>query len=426
MGGLRSADPACNTRPGRLTTRRVLAFGLLACAVLSVGGCSETSAKGEPDGTAGRGLEVRRASLVETILLTGELQAEESVILSAPNVNIWPLTVRYIAEDGAAVSKGDVVVEFDNSQLVSNLEEVRTMALEASNLLASQRSRVAAEVSEAAFEVERRRAVAEKAEIAAAVPAEILSSREYAESQLALKRARLDLSEAEKALESVQVAGEADVRIQQIALESARDAALRAEASMEKLSLQATRDGIAVRASNRRQARPMRAGDAAWPGLAVARLPDLETLFVKARLFDVDDGRVSPGQRVWATLDAFPETRIAGRVRVIDAVAEETNPFSARRFFDVTIDLDDVDPLRMRPGMSVKVVIEGELLENVLLVQREALDLSGETALARRADGDWVEIGLGACDARQCVVLDGLEQGERLRRIEVRQTTGKI
>ena len=289
-------------------------------------------------------LEVRRAGFVRETLLTGELEAEQAEVLAAPDVNIWPLTVRFLAEDGATVKQGEVVAEFDNTQLLSNLEDLRTQALEAKNLLVSRRARAAAEISEAMFEVERQRATLEKAEIAASVPEEILSSREYAELQLALERALLGLSEAEQALASVRDAGAADIRIQQLALEKARDAAKRAESSIGQLSLLAPRDGIAVRATNSRESRPVRVGDAVWPGLAVARLPDLETLYLKARLFDVDDGRVAEGQRVWSTLDAFPETRIEGRVRTIDAVADETSPFSARRVFDVTIDLDQIDP----------------------------------------------------------------------------------
>jgi hypothetical protein len=70
-------------------------------------------------------------------------------------------------------------------------------------------------------------------------------------------------------------------------------------------------------------------------------------------------------------------------------------------------------------------VVEGEPIEDVLLVPREALDLSGDTALAALADGPWVEVGLGSCDARHCVVLDGLEEGSRLRRPRILRDPGK-
>lgn len=396
---------------------------LLFCvAVWSVvGGCGHGGTRERRAGpVTDTDLEVRRAGFVRETLLTGELEAEQAEVLAAPDVNIWPLTVRSLAEDGATVKQGEVVAEFDNTQLLSNLEDLRTQRLEAKNLLVSRRARAAAEISEAMFEVERQRATLEKAEIATSVPEEILSSREYAELQLALQRALLGLSEAEQALASVRDAGAADIRIQQLALEKARDAAKRAESSIGQLSLRAPRDGIAVRATNSREARPVRVGDAVWPGLAVARLPDLETLYLKARLFDVDDGRVAEGQRVWSTLDAFPETRIEGRVRTIDAVADETSPFSARRVFDVTIDFDQVDTERLRPGMSAKVVIEGERVEDALLVPREALDLSSEEALVGLVDGSLVAVELGPCDARFCVVLDGLEAGIRLRSLRGR------
>ena len=399
---------------------------ILVVVAVTASGCLDLGARAAPQAqsTGGQGLVVRRGDFAESVLLTGEVEAEEAEILTAPNVNIWPLTLRFVSEEGAAVSKGEVVVEFDNSQLFSNIEDMRTQAIEASNLLVSERSRVAAEVAEASFKVEQRRAEVEKAELAAWVPAEILSEREYAEAQLALRRAHLGLEEAELALEAAREAGQADVRIQQIALDTARDAASRAEASIEKLSLRAPRDGIVVRGTNPREGRPIRAGDTVWPGLSVAQLPDLDSLFVKARLFDVDDGCVSVGQKVHATLDAFPKLELEGSIRAVSAVAAEAGAFSARRYFDVTIDLDEIDPVRMRPGMSVKLVVEGELIQNALLVPREALVFSSELTKAAEATGELVEVEVGPCNARFCVVRDGLDEGSKLGRVTTRSGPG--
>ena len=53
-----------------------------------------------------------------------------------------------------------------------------------------------------------------------------------------------------------------------------------------------------------------------------ARLPDMDTLFVRARLFDVDDGRLKAGQHVRARLDAFPDKVYGGRVREVGVYSE--------------------------------------------------------------------------------------------------------
>lgn len=368
-----------------------------------------------PGGKLPGRLVTERGTLIPTHLLTGELEAEEALALTAPNVDIWPLTVRYLAEDGAEVAAGEVVVEFDNSQLVSNLEDLRIQATEADNRLASERSRVAAEVASAAFEVERKRAELDKARIDASVPAELVAEREHAEAQLALKRAELALVGAEQALATARRTGEADIRLQEIALDRARDAARRTRASIDELSLRAPRAGILVRGSNPMEGRSVRVGDTVWPGLTVASLPDLATLLVRARLFDVDDGRIAAGQTVVASLDAFPELVLRGAVRSLEAVAHELGPESPRRFFDVTVDLDQIDPRRMRPGMSVKLLVESEPLVDVLLVPRQAVLFSEAAPRVAMAGGDLASVVLGSCTARACVVVEGLEAGSELR-----------
>ena len=99
------------------------------------------------------------------------------------------------------------------------------------------------------------------------------------------------------------------------------------------------------------------------------------------------------------TLDAYPHLNFSGKVTSISAV-------------------DKVDYQRMRPGLSARVVIRGENSPNRLIAPRAALDLSGKEAKARLATGKTVPVKLGTCNAQDCVVTGGLEEGQRLARID--------
>ena len=57
------------------------------------------------------------------MLLTGELDALNSVELSVPHTPSFRLSLQWLAEDGIAVKAGERVAEFDNSQLTSTLAE---------------------------------------------------------------------------------------------------------------------------------------------------------------------------------------------------------------------------------------------------------------------------------------------------------------
>jgi hypothetical protein len=155
-------------------------------------------------------------------------------------------------------------------------------------------------------------------------------------------------------------------------------------------------------------------GDTVWPGLTVAKLPELGSLVVKAQLSDVDDGRVVAGMEATCVVDAWPERPLVGRVLSVSPVAREAEHQSTRRFFSVVLELDDVGP-ELRPGLSVKADVLVARHEGELVVPRAGLDTSTEPSRAWLASGEAVEVTLGPCDAQQCVVLAGLSEGTELR-----------
>ncbi len=380
------------------------AIGLIACS---------GSEGAEVD--AGSRLAVVRGDLTTRMLLTGELVAEEAESLVVPNANIWPVQIRWLAEDGIEVQAGEKLVEFDNSQLTSSLEEMRTQETEAANRLDSLRAQAASEEASTGFELARKRAALEKARLEAGIPAGVLAERAYRQRQLELHKAELELAAAESKLKATRQAKTAEIEIQRIALQKTRGDVASSEARIELLALTASRAGILLLENNRREDRPFQAGDSTYPGSVVGRLPDLSTMIVAANLFDVDDGRVAAGMPVVATLDAFPELAFGGRIRDVDTIADQAGSRSRRRFFRVRIDLDRLDLERMRPGMSVKVLIE-HTDQDSLLVPRRSLEVSQSTPRALLADGTWVPVSLGACDAVTCVAESGLEDGVELGR----------
>jgi len=87
--------------------------------------------------------------------------------------------------------------------------------------------------------------------------------------------------------------------------------------------------------------------------------------------------------------------------------------------FWVIVDLDDVDPRAMRPGISARVRVERLKSDaEVVVVPRESTDL---TDLAEPrvllADGSWRSVTLGPCGPLECVVDAGIEAGAAVGRV---------
>jgi multidrug resistance efflux pump len=390
----------------------VLVAGLACLAPLA--GCSGTGARAD----AGQGqdeLAVHRGAFRQMVLLTGELAAEKGDALTVPRTNQFQLQIRWMAEDGTMVRAGDPVVAFDNSQFASDLEEKRLNASNAGSDLERARAESKTTLADKQFQVEKAKSELEKARIAAAIPKDLLSLREYQERQLALKRAESELAKAQEDLAAGKKGSATDLQIQGISLDKSHREIRDAEEAIDTLTLKAPRDGMVLVADHPWEGRKLQLGDSVWVGMTVATLPDLSSMIVQASLSDVDDGRIAPGMEVLCTLDAYPSTVYRGRVAEISPVARESKRSPLLRYFPVRITLDKSDSRRMRPGMSVRVEVLGPETKNALLVPRAALDFSGGRTRALLAGGGAADVRLGPCAAEECVVESGVKEGTRLR-----------
>ncbi len=393
--------------------RRTLLLCLLSGSALALTtGCGGSVAVDRPGTT--HGLAAHQGTLHHRVLLTGEIHPVEALQVRVPETPQWRVKIQWLVADGTPVKAGDTLVEFDNTAFASNLEEQRLAVLRASQTLDRQRAQNRETLLKAEIEVERRRVALKKAELDAGIPASIVSRRDLDELRLALERARSEYAKATASLQAARTTAAADEQVAQINLAKARRAVETTETAIAALVMRAPRDGIAVIADHPREGRKLQVGDTVWVTLPVLSLPDLSRVDVVAGLSDVDDGLVEVGMPVRCTLDAYPDTAYPGRVTAIGPVAQEAAGSSLRRAFPVTVALDDADPQRMVPGMSVKVEVDAGAERGVLLAPRAALDLASRPPRARLAGSGWRDLAIGPCNALECAITDGLTDGDLL------------
>jgi len=417
---------------GRAFPRAVSALGAALCLpALVLAACAGGAAEGRSATAAGSpgDLVVRRGVFQERFLLSGELVARAAAVLSVPRTRVWQVQIRWMERDGTEVAAGQRLVDLDNSSFVADLEDRRLRAEQAAHELARLEMETAAAAAEKAFAVEKRRSEVEKTRLAAAIPEGLLAARELEDRRLALARAAAELDKALADVEAHARASAADLALKRLELANERREIAAAEAAIAALTLRAPRAGVVVAGTHPWQLRKLQAGDTVWVGLPLMTLPDLSTMGVEAVLHDVDDGRVRPGMPVVCVLDAHPGARFPGRIAAVAPMAREQSEDSPLRFFRVDVDLERVDRERMRPGLSARVEVLAGRRPGVLLAPRAGLDLAawlepGAKAFAPPpprallAGGGARPVRLGPCGPHDCVVLDGLAPGERLRRAE--------
>ena len=205
---------------------------------------------------------------------------------------------------------------------------------------------------------------------------ELLSAIAAKQNDLSLAAAQDKLSKLERDYPSRKAAASASVAIQEAARAKARVQADTARRNIDSMTLKAPVAGYVnvERNTNSNWFFPgmtfplFQVGDAARPGMAVAQIPDRVTWEVTARIAEQDRGHISVGQLTEFAMVALPGRTYKGKVSNLGGT---TGPPWDRRF-ECKMTLEQPTP-DLRPGMSVRIVLETGRMENVLAIPAQAL-----------------------------------------------------
>jgi HlyD family secretion protein len=371
-------------------TRRLLAVivTILVVAGIAVArGMSTTVARAIPT------VRVQRGRVQVTVYTTGDLRAARTVQLSVPPMG-GQLQIVQLAESGAAVKSGDVVVEFDGAEQEFNLEQAKYDLQLAEQDIVKADAQAAVQIAEdsvgllhAQYDVRRAELDTQGNELLSAIKAE--------QNVIALAEARQRLAQIEADVKThanttrASAAGSAEKR------NKAQLAVQVAERNIDSLRIRAPFDGyVAIRTNFQAfggiyfgGAMPdYRVGDATFAGQPIADVVDSSQIEVTAKLSEQDRANVAAGQAVEVSVDALPDAKLLGTVRAVSGVASRGIFDAGTRQFDITFAV----PGRagVRPGVSAGIAIAGPAYENVLYVPRTAVfEVAGKPTVYVRSTG---------------------------------------
>lgn len=352
-----------------------------------------------------RTARVTRGDLEATLTASGVVVPADEEIVSSP---LETRVLRILQRPGAVVEEGEPLLALDVAAARLALEQVENRMAQS----ADEASQAGADLAEELLELETRRALAqldvedrghevERNErlFEEGLVADVL----LRQSRVRLRKAELELAQAERTMTIRRKAGESRARrlaSQLGALESERDQARR---ELELATTRAPRGGVLTWIVADEGA-TVRRGD------VLARIADLRSFRVEASVADLHATRVHEGQEVIVPLGLAGDERLRGRIaRVLPAIEE------GRLRFEVALDRPSHPALRASQRIDVHVVTERR--SDALTLPRGAyLNGSGPQHVfvidgdaARRRS---VEIGLAG--AERWEVLSGLSEGDEL------------
>lgn len=150
------------------------------------------------------------------------------------------------------------------------------------------------------------------------------------------------------------------------------------------------------------------------PGTILVTILDTSSVYVLARLTEVDVAEVHAGQEVELTFDAFPGETVPGICGEIPGYGTYENGLT---LFDVRVSFDaSVLPLRVGMGATVSVPLQRK--EDVLIIPAMAVQRDAQGPYVLVVNGQKVErrgVELGISDGINIEVTRGLDGSEQVR-----------
>jgi RND family efflux transporter MFP subunit len=363
--------------------------------------------------------EVKRKEFVDYLEVKGEVKALRSVIIAAP-YGAGDLQIMNLAANATKVKKGDVLVEFDNTTVKQKLAQDQS-ALKSAEAEINQ-SRAAARLKEEQdlTDVMAAKFAAQKARLDASKQ-EIVSVIEGEEAKLKVADAEQKVTEADAKLAADRSAAKADIASKKQKQDQAAFQVQQDERSLATLSLRAPLDGV-VALQNHWQPQggptPFKPGDRAWPGAAIAELPDPSTLKIAARVEEAERGQLKLGQTGAVRIEAVPDGTFEGRVDTISPTAslDFNAGWPVPRNFSVEVALAKGDA-RLAPGMGAVVRVAVDRVADGIVVPSSALfRKAGRTVAYVRRGSKFEETTVEVLrrSGDEALISKGLKPGEQL------------
>jgi len=371
-------------------------------------------------------IEVKRGEFLDSLQFRGEVKALKSVTISAP-AEAGDLQIIKISPEGSVVKAGDVVVEFDRTKTEQDLAQFKSAlkSAEAEIGQAKAQARLAEEenktaVLKARYDVEGAKLEASKQEIVSRIEGE--------EAKLKLADSEQKLREAETKQKSDEALNKATIESKEQASKKAEYDVLRAERALTQMSQRAPSAGTISLlqhwgASGMVTYRP---GDRAWPGAAIAELPDATTLRITARVDETERGRLALQQPVTVQLNAIPDRQFTGHIEQIGAIAslDFNSGWPITRNFILEVGIDQTDP-RFKPGITGEVTVVVDKVANAIILPAQALfQKSGQNVAYIWHGGEFEErvVEVGRRSGDKIVVAKGVSVGDK---VALRDPTAK-
>jgi multidrug resistance efflux pump len=290
-----------------------------------------------------------------TPLFTGEVFSRKAQDIIVPLTTNWQAGISKMAEEGAAVLAGDIVVEFDGAEAASQLEQQREASRAEWAKTERDLAKLEKEFLQASYALKMSELELELAELRAATPEGLIGAIEYAENQLAMESAKKALKDAGK-----QVADKDKSlreRREQAALDEKKFELTESwwTEMLTAFSVEAEQPGYIIYDNHPWTRAKFQEGDSVRTSFKVAQIADTSDLAIRIWINSVDYPHIEAGVPVNIVFDALPEQSMTGKLESISDSGSKRGEWGRAVYYEGIVAFDNNAAIDLLPGMSALV-----------------------------------------------------------------------
>jgi multidrug efflux pump subunit AcrA (membrane-fusion protein) len=393
---------------------RTAACGTAVVLSLLAGGCAAPEPQSVPTARVEPGVfEIR-------IRGVGSLEAEQATPISAPPQLHSRQRIAWLIEDGSRVEGGEALARIDASELERQADRARD-AIERLDLqLTARRRKLAKQRRQFEEKLELLEREKRDAERFAPRDDELFSRHDILDAQADLALLDKKIEHAESTLARYEERAEAEMEILRLQRQTEQVKLTQLENQLESLVVKAPHAGFFFRRSDW-QGEKLQVGDVVWPGHPIGELPDVSQMKAKIHVLESEAAGLEQGLPVRIALEAYPSRTYGGEIVSVQPIANTLHRQSPVKYFTLEVALDRTETAVMKPAAEVRATIYVMKREGVVSVPNQAIFQDGERAVVYVfEEGAFVEkpVSLGQRSLSRTIVVDGLEQGERIALVE--------
>ncbi len=312
---------------------------------------------------------VRRGDVIVRSYARGELRAVRSATLTAPNL-FGTVQVTRLAPLGAFAREKDLVVEFDDSEVNSRLEEKQLEIDQLDEQIKKNTADLEMRNNQDQVDLLSAKYAVRRAELEVKRN-ELLSPIDAKKNELTLKEANQRLKQLESDIKSRQLQAQAQLAVLREQKNKSMLELAREKQRLSQVKLLAPISGLVAMRQNRTgfffpgmQIPDIREGDQVQPGIPVADILDLSEMEVVAKVGELDRANLREGQEATLVLDALPDKKLHASIKSMSGTASaNVFSFDPAKKFDVVFGIDMRELLRAlgaKPDQIQKILATAE------------------------------------------------------------------